>query len=44
MHGKKYNKIQFFDTVFLVTFVVNATWLNIILPIIITSLKKLNKL
>ena len=31
MHGKNTVKYQFFNTVFLVTFVMNATWLDIIL-------------
>ena len=38
MHGKNRVKYNFY-TVFLVTFVVNATWLDIIL-LNITSLKK----
>ena len=38
MHGNNYSKIQFFDTFLLVTFVVNATWFNII-SLNITPLK-----
>ena len=43
MHSKNTVKYNFFYTVFLVTFVVNATWLDIIL-LNITPLKKRDKL